>query len=206
MEIVLDDVAKKFGTEYILKGVSLTLKPGLRSVVLGPNGSGKSTLMKILSGFLTPTKGCISYNMGEGKSVAPIEVWRYVSFAAPYIELIEEMTMRELVHFQQRARGFIHGMQAADVVGLTELEHALDREIRFFSSGMKQRLKIALALTTKSDFVLLDEPTTNLDEQATAWYLRQAQAYTANRILVIASNDPTDLTLANHRIEISKYK
>jgi ABC-type multidrug transport system ATPase subunit len=206
MQIQLDHVAKRFGTEYILKEVSLVLTAGDHYILLGPNGSGKSTLMKILSGFLSPSKGRIRFTQADGQTILPTEIWNKVAYAAPYIELVEEMTMRELIHFQESTRGFENGMHTEHVIALTELAHAADRQIRFFSSGMKQRLKIALALTTKADIILLDEPTTNLDQDATKWYMHNAKLHAANRLLVVASNDPTDLDIATHRIQIQDFK
>jgi ABC-type multidrug transport system ATPase subunit len=206
MQILLESVAKRFGTEYILKEVSISLEKDNCYIILGPNGSGKSTLMKILSGFLSPTKGDVFYKLEDGSAVHPAEIWKRISYAAPYVELIEEMRMSELIGFHQRTRGFLHGLDINSVIAMTELGHVSEREVRYFSSGMKQRLKIALALATQADIVLLDEPTTNLDQQATQWYLELARKFTVGRILVVASNDQTDLALANHRIEISQYK
>jgi ABC-type multidrug transport system ATPase subunit len=206
MVIHVDSVSKQFGTEYILKNMVCKLEAGKVYALAGPNGSGKSTFMKLLSGFLSPTKGRIHFTHTNGKQIMPDAIYKHVAYAAPYIELIEEFTLLEVLHFHAQTRGWRKGLTMDNVLEITELGHARDREIRHFSSGMKQRVKIAIALCTDADYVLLDEPTTNLDVRAVQWYLDTTRQLADGRLVVIASNDPVDLDFADERIDVMDFK
>ena len=206
MQIKVENAGKRFGPEWVLKNLNFELTPHSSYVIVGPNGSGKSTLMKMLSGFLSPTKGNISFQSEEGIPIMPDQIYTYCAYAAPYIELIEEFTMRELFTFHMQARGLTPGVSMQDLIEITQLQHAADREIRHFSSGMKQRLKIALALCSKAEYILLDEPTTNLDQNAVKWYIETTNQLRNNRLLIIASNDPADLCFAEKTIQVQNFK
>jgi ABC-type multidrug transport system ATPase subunit len=206
MHVSVEQVSKRFGTEYILRDLNFTLQPNRRHVLVGPNGSGKSTLMKMLSGFLSPTKGRIKYFSDQNVQILPDQIYKQISFAAPYLDLIEEFTMLEMLRFHEQTRAFLPGIDHKSVIDLTELNRAAHRQISHFSSGMKQRLKIAIALCTQSEIVLLDEPTTNLDQDAVKWYMDTTLNLCKNRILVVASNDPSDIAFGEAQIEIMKYK
>jgi ABC-2 type transport system ATP-binding protein len=206
MRITLDKVSKRYGTEYILKDVTCTLEAGKKHVLLGPNGSGKSTLMKIISGHLSPTRGRIKYQLDTDTEVMPDQIYRQVAYAAPYIDLIEEFTMREVLALHARTRGWQAGMTTEDVIQVSDLVSVTEKQIRYFSSGMKQRLKIAMTLGTQASIVLLDEPTTNLDQRAVQWYQDTTRRLAGDRLVIIASNDPTDAAFGDVLMEVSAYK
>jgi ABC-type multidrug transport system ATPase subunit len=206
MQIQVVGVSKKYGSEYILKDLECTLQAGQIYALAGPNGSGKSTLMKLLSGFLSPTKGRIHFTHTNGAPIMPDTIYQHVAYTAPYIELIEEFTLLEVLNFHAKTRGWRQGFDTHKVLEITDLAHARDRELRHFSSGMKQRVKIAIALCTNADYVLLDEPTTNLDQRAVQWYLDTTKQLAAGRLVVIASNDPIDLDFSDARIDVMQYK
>jgi ABC-type multidrug transport system ATPase subunit len=206
MHIKLTEAGKRFRFDWIFRGMTCALEPGQVCAVLGPNGSGKSTLLKVLAGHLSLSKGAVSWTH-EGRQVAPEACYRQVSYAAPYIELIEEFTLGEAIDFHVRLKPLVPNMAAADLLDLLELGRARDKQIRFFSSGMKQRLKLGLAIFSDTPLLLLDEPTTNLDTTATAWFHRLLAAHTRpDRLVVVASNDPSDLSLCNRQISISDFK
>ncbi len=205
MQITLHQVCKRYRYDWIFKGIDYQLVAGGRYAVTGPNGSGKSTLMKVLSGHLSPTKGQVGF-FSEGKKCAPDDVYRHVSYAAPYIELIEEFTLAEALDFHQKFKPLLPGLAAADVVDLLAFPKAKDKQVRHFSSGMKQRLKLALATCSASQLLLLDEPTTNLDAQGVDWYLALAERFLGQRTVVVASNVAVDYGFCGEVIDILKYK
>lgn len=205
MEIELHEVAKRFRFEWIFKKISYTFLPGQRYAVLGNNGTGKSTLLKILSGHLTPSRGKIIFSK-NGQVLDIDKVYREVSYAAPYIDLIEEFTLKEAIDFHQKFKPFINNLDTTSVIELLGFEKSTDKSVKFFSSGMKQRLKLVLAMVSQSSILLLDEPTTNLDAQGMFWYQELLRNYAGNRLVIIASNIEADYQACDHFINIMDYK
>ncbi|MEM9917273.1 MAG: ABC transporter ATP-binding protein [Bacteroidota bacterium] len=205
MEITLSKVSKRYKFEWIFKSIDYSFQAGRSYAILGPNGSGKSTLLKILSGHLTPSKGDIKFRHQQSE-LAPDLVYRQVSYAAPYIDLIEEFSLKEALVFHQKFKPFAEGLSPAALIELMNLKKARNKEIRFFSSGMKQRLKLALAICSDSPLLLLDEPTTNLDEQGMQWYLDLIQQFRADRLLIVASNMKVDYGFCDEQLRILDYK
>ena len=203
--IQLTDAGKRFRFDWIFRRLDYSFESGERYALLGPNGSGKSTLMKVLSGHLSLSKGQIRF-LENGKAIDPDNVYRLVSYAAPYIELIEEFTLEETLRFHARLKPLLPGFDTDRLYELLELPKARHKELRFFSSGMKQRVKLALAVCSDTPVLLLDEPTTNLDLNAIAWFKRLVETHAGDRLLVIASNDPGDLELCRESINILDYK
>lgn len=205
MRIELLDAGKRYRREWILRHIDLTLEPGGRYAVSGPNGSGKSTLLKLLSGHLTPSRGQVAFSHA-GQTLAVADVYARLSFAAPYIELIEEFTLHEAIRFHERFRPLLPGLDADALTEVLGLQKSRNLPVSSFSSGMKQRLKIALACCTTSDYILLDEPTTNLDTQGMDWYQRILTQYVGDRLLIIASNVADDYRICGAEIDILRYK
>lgn len=187
MQISLDNVGKKFHRQWVFRNVKLNIKSGDRMAVCGANGSGKSTLLKLISAALVPTEGNILYQT-DGEKLPEEMVFRYVSFAAPYLELIEEYTLNELLRFHFALRKPLDGLNVSDVLDISGLDHAKDKYIRHYSSGMKQRLRLSLALLTDSRLLLLDEPLSNLDAGAADWYRSLMEQYGADRTILVGSN------------------
>jgi ABC-type multidrug transport system ATPase subunit len=205
MTIRLTEAGKRFRFEWIFRELTHEFKVGTTTAILGPNGSGKSSLMKVLSGHLSLTKGQYEL-MRNGQVVSPDRVYEQVAYAAPYIELIEEFTLTEAIDFHLGLRPWKGGDKAI-LLALLELpQSAADKEIRFFSSGMKQRVKLGLAICSDAPVLLIDEPTTNLDVQATQWFHDLLARYRGDRLVVIASNDPSDLALCTDQVNILAYK
>ncbi len=203
--IALTNAGKRFGYEWIFRRLTYRLEAGQRYGLAGPNGSGKSTLMRILSGHLSLSQGeiCFQHN---GQKLGTDLLYRHVSMAAPYIELIEELTLRELVFFHSRLRPFRKGLSAKEVIDLLGMRRVQEKPLRFFSSGMKQRVRLALALCTEAGIVLLDEPTTNLDAEGIRWFHNLFQAHSAERLVVVASNILEDLQLCAQILSVFDYK
>ncbi len=205
MQIKLEQVSKRYRYDWIFKGIDYQLVAGSRLAVTGPNGSGKSTLMKVLSGHLSPSKGKVEFIV-EGKKIVPDDVYRHISYAAPYIELIEEFTLSEAIDFHQKFKPLLPGLRSSDVLDLLAFPKSSDKQVRHFSYGMKQRLKLALAACSATSLLLLDEPTTNLDAQGVDWYLALMERFLGSRTVVVASNVAVDYGFCNDLIDILKYK
>jgi len=204
MRVVAENLGKRFNREWIFRHVNLTLEPATTYAITGPNGSGKSTLSQVLWAQVPPTAGTLSF-FHEEKPVPLTEVFRYVSIAAPYMDLIEEFTLDETIRFHFRFKKPVAGISVDEVAERMQLVHARDKKITQFSSGMKQRLKLALAFYSDTPLLFLDEPTTNLDKQAIAWYLDNL-SHRSGRTTVIASNQEEEYPSNAVKINLSSYK
>ena len=205
MQLTLQDIGKRYRREWILKHIDLTVRSGAMIGVTGPNGSGKSTLLRMLAGYLTPSRGRIQHEVA-GRMLPIEEVYREVTYAAPYIELIEELTLSEAVRFHERFKPFYPDLHPDEVVALLDLEAARDKPLRNFSSGMLQRVKVGLACCSRSSLLLLDEPTTNLDAAGAAWYQALLHRYRPGRTVVIASNVTSDFPEEATKVDVRDWK
>jgi ABC-type multidrug transport system ATPase subunit len=203
--IELEGVGKRYRREWIFRDLDLELNTPDTWALLGHNGSGKSTLLRVLSGHLTPSKGTLTYWQDTNRIPDDLR-YRQVSLAAPYVDLIEEFTLPEAIRFHQRFKSFRNGLDEQGLSELLQLPGARTKEIRHFSSGMKQRLKLVLAFASDTPLLLLDEPTTNLDRQGVAWYESLVEQFSADRLVVVASNVEADVAFCKHRLEITDYK
>ena len=205
MEIELLEVAKRYRFEWIFKNINYHFHSQHRYAILGNNGTGKSTFLKILSGHLTPSKGKIIFRSSANE--LDIEaVYQHVAYAAPYIDLIEEFTLREAIDFHQKFKPLQDGLNTDELIRLLGFQNSRDKEVKFFSSGMKQRLKLALTIGSQAEILLLDEPTTNLDQQGMDWYQELLDTYCEGRLLIIASNVQADYERCTHFLNIMDFK
>jgi ABC-type multidrug transport system ATPase subunit len=178
---------------------------GKTYAVLGPNGSGKSTLLKVLSGYSTPSKGQIDFWEND-KTLSTDKIYPEISYAAPYIELIEEFTLTEMIDFHRRFKAFQENLTTEQLIDILNFSKSKNKEIKYFSSGMKQRLKLALAICSATNLLLLDEPTTNLDDEGVEWYQTLIEKFTANRLVIVASNVKHDYHFCTQQLNIMDYK
>lgn len=185
MEINLSSVGKRYGLEWIFRNIDFNFKSGYSYALTGHNGSGKSTLLKMLSGGLSPSEGKLNF-VREGKELSQVQIAEEVTYAAPYIHLIDDFTLQEMLEFHFRFKEVTVSQQVfMDILGL---EAHKNKPISKFSSGMMQRLKLCLAILTKSGILLLDEPTSYLDEKAVQWYRHLLAENLQNRLVIIGSN------------------
>lgn len=205
MKIELHNIAKRYRYEWVLRGVNLHFETGKNYAITGPNGSGKSTLLKILSGHLTPSKGKIQFSLNDSDLSNEL-IYKQLSYAAPYIDLIEEFTLTEALHFHYNFKPFINNQTPKDIINLLGFKKAQDKAIRYFSSGMKQRLKLALAICSDTQFLLLDEPTATLDRQGVEWYQDLIRQFADNRLVIVASNVEEDFFFCEERVSILEFK
>ena len=205
MEIIVQDLSKRFNREWIFRNLNHTFSSGNTYAITGPNGSGKSTLLQILWGQMPPSGGSISY-AGPAGNIPIEEVYKHISIATPYMDLIEELTLMEQLQFHFKLKKSRNGISIEKIVELMYLETACDKYISNFSSGMKQRVKLALAIFTKADIIFLDEPGTNLDKQAFEWYVTQLNSLPIDSMVFIASNQPAEYPENAKKIDILNHK
>lgn len=204
MKISLNNIGRRFNKEWIFKGLSTEFVSGNSYAILGPNGSGKSTLLSVLTGNLTPSEGTINFSNPENISVE--NIYQHISLAAPYLELVETFTLREIIDFHFKFKKFAHNVDAKQLISILGLEKSANKEIKYFSSGMKQRTKLALAFCADTPILFLDEPTSNLDVQGVNWYKELVENFTKNRLTIIGSNQIQEYEFCNSEIQISDYK
>jgi ABC-type multidrug transport system ATPase subunit len=204
MIISLEGLGKKFINQWIFKGIDHVVRQGHALAVTGPNGSGKSTLLKIISGWMLPTQGAVSYRF-EGKAVPPDRYFRFIDYVAPYLELVEELSLIEFMDFHFTHKKLQPGLSVDAFLEMIFLEKEKNKFLKYFSSGMKQRLKLGLGFFSQSPILLLDEPTTNLDEKGKTWYVEQIQDLLDKKLIIIASNQEEDYSFANDVITLSDY-
>lgn len=205
MTITLENIGRRFNRDWIFRGVNYTFTSGNSYAVLGPNGSGKSTLLQVLNSSLTPSEGKIIFT-DNGKDIEPEAVYNKLSLAAPYLELIEEFSLSEVIDFHFQFKAFLPGMDRKSVIDLLNMHASRNKLVRYFSSGMKQRLKLALAFCSDTEMLMLDEPTSNLDTQGVDWYLNLIEQFAANRLTIICSNQEHEYSFCKEKLGITDYK
>jgi ABC-type multidrug transport system ATPase subunit len=190
MQIQLTNIGKRYNYEWIFRNITREFTTGNHYAILGSNGSGKSTLLQVIAGSLIPSEGEIRYSStpSVSETIAVEEIYTQLSFASPYLELLEELTLTESIAFHAQFKTFYDKLNIKQMLSLMQLEKAKDKQLKYFSSGMKQRVRLALAILSNTPLLLLDEPTSNLDKNAISWYQQLIQSYSTNRLIIVASN------------------
>ncbi len=200
-EIKVEKLSKRFGYQWIIRDFDGIFNAGQTYGITGNNGSGKSTLIKMLSGFLSPTSGDIRYIV-QGKKVANDLIFSHISLAAPYTDLINEYTLSEMFIFHQKFKKFKTLITFKEFEDIIRLTGQREKPLQYFSSGMKQKIQIALALLSDTPYLLLDEPTSFLDKAAKSWFAELLHLHAQSRVVIIASNDAFDIGLCGEVIEL----
>jgi len=205
MKITLSKAGKRFNREWIFRRADLQFQSSASYAITGPNGSGKSTLLQSIGGMLQLSEGSIGYENAKGE-LRNEEVYQTVSFCAPYLDVIEEMNLVEFLQFHQQFKSFLPGLNAQKIISILGLETAAQKLIRNYSSGMKQRVKLAQAILSNTSVVLLDEPCSNLDASGIALYHSLIDQYCKDRLVIVSSNDEVEYSFCNEIIDIKQYK
>jgi len=205
MKVSLTDAGKRFNRDWIFRHINYKFEEGNSYAIVGPNGSGKSTLLQVLSGSMHVNEGNVQYSMLNGQYSSE-EIFSRVAICAPYLEVVEEMTVKELLEFHHQFKPFISSVTIQSIISIVGLEAAVHKQIRYYSSGMKQRVKLAQAIFSDVPILLLDEPCTNLDLTGIELYHRLINDYCKNRLVIVSSNDEVEYRFCRERINISDYK
>jgi ABC-type multidrug transport system ATPase subunit len=218
MKITLTDAGKRFNRDWIFRHLRYEFLPRQHYAITGPNGSGKSTLLQVIAGAIAISEGTVRYaggshstggfssTSGSPADIPPDQAYRYLSLSAPYVDLVEEMTAYEFLNFHSSFKPFLPSIGISLILEAVGLVNTEQKQIRFFSSGMKQRLKLAQALFSDTSVILLDEPCTNLDAEGIALYQQLVRKYGENRLVIVSSNDPQEYDFCEKVIDIQEYK
>lgn len=191
ISIQITNAGKKFGREWIFRNISLDIKQGEKIVILGLNGSGKSTLLQAITGYLGLNEGSISFTENQQK-MEDEQQYQFISLASPYLELIEDFTLTEQLEHAAIYKPFLKELSIAQITELSGLSAHKNKYIKLFSSGMKQRLKLTLAILADAPILFLDEPTTNLDATVIDWYKDMIANYAKHKTIIVCSNSIKD--------------
>jgi ABC-type multidrug transport system ATPase subunit len=202
MQLTATNIGKRYNREWIFRGFSYTFTAGNAYAVTGPNGSGKSTLLQVLAGAVMLSEGSIACT--DMATITPEKMHSQLSIAAPYLELIEEMTATEMLQFHTKFKTLT--LDNTSLLSLVGLEKAAHKQIRWYSSGMKQRLKLGLAIFSNTPILFLDEPCTNLDAEGIAVYQQLIADYCKQKLVIVSSNDKQEYGFCNEELNITDYK
>jgi len=207
MKISLINAGKRFNRDWIFRNINQEFISGTAYAITGPNGSGKSTLLQAIGGAIMMSEGKAQYAVGaQLKEIEVDNAFRYISIAAPYLELIEEMTLLEMLEFHAQFKPLLSNTTIPEIITIIGLKAAANKQIRFYSSGMKQRVKLAQAIFSDVPCVLLDEPCTNLDAVGIELYHQLIRDYGNNRLIIVSSNDPQEYSFCKEMLSITDYK
>ncbi len=213
MKISLINAGKRFNRDWIFRHVNYEFHKGASYAITGPNGSGKSTLLQVIGGAMAISEGNTKYEIRSTKSFDAVQAevpnenaFRYISIAAPYLELIEEMTVTEFLTFHYRFKTILPGFTIKKITEMAGLENAAHKQIRYYSSGMKQRVKLAQAIFSDVPGVLLDEPCTNLDTAGIALYNQLINDHCKERLVIVSSNDVQEYHFCREKIDVMNLK
>ena len=201
MQISLAEACKRFNKEWIFKNLNFQFEAGKHYALVGNNGSGKSTLLQIIAGYSSLTKGSIDWSPCDANNI-----YEQISFAAPYLELVEEFTATEQFEFQAQFKSIQKQLSYEKILELIGLKNAANKQIRYYSSGMKQRLKLALAIFSDCPILLLDEPCSNLDKEGYALYDTLIKEYAMHKLIIVGSNDPAEYHFCKAQVNLMDYK
>ena len=203
MQISLSDSGKRFNREWIFRNLNYQFISGRSYAITGPNGSGKSTLLQVIAGSIVASEGRITYEH-QGKNIEPDQIFRKVAIAAPYLELIEEMTLAEFLTFHKKFNQLLSATNIEEIIWRVGLEKAADKQIRYFSSGMKQRVKLAQAFFTDTPCLLLDEPCTNLDADGINTYHQLVEEFSRDRLVIVSSNEEQEYGFCDETLKMGR--
>ncbi|HEV8083132.1 MAG TPA: ATP-binding cassette domain-containing protein [Chitinophagaceae bacterium] len=205
MKIDLNNVGKRYNREWIFRNLTFSFDINKRYAIIGPNGSGKSTLLQVIAGSTLYNEGSVKHSI-LNKEISLDKAYKNLSFSAPYLDLIEEMTLIEFFNFHDKMKGWISTLDTRQIIILLRLEKSAHKQIRNFSSGMKQRVRLAQAIFSDVQAVLLDEPATNLDEEGIQLYNFLIEKYCEKRLVIVSSNDKKEYSFCEAIIDMMIYK
>jgi ABC-type multidrug transport system ATPase subunit len=203
MDITVTDLSKRYINDWIFKHLTYKFTQNNIYAITGSNGSGKSTLLQVLCGFQPATSGNVTFSL-NGNNLDQENIYKQIAYASPSLDLIEEFSLVETIKLHKNL-GFLP-INTNDFLDAVQLEKHKNKALKFFSSGMRQRVKLGLCFYSNKPILFLDEPTVNFDLKAKNWYAEQLEACKRNKLIIIASNDPLEYEMATQEISIEDYK
>lgn len=211
IELICDKISKDYDRKNVFKNVSFDLKTSQSLAITGKNGSGKSTLIKIIANIINPNSG--SYKILHNNSALPQnKLYKLTGLIAPYLSLYDELTGYENLLFFYNLKTGVNKLnpQKKNIIDKyfeeLNLSHAKDEQVKNYSSGMKQRLKFAFAIMNEPELLLLDEPTSNLDNEGRETFFSIIKNRKQNCLILIATNDDEEKSLCDASLNIEDYK
>ena len=205
MQIQLNNIGKRYNRDWIFRHCDYTFQVGKSYAIIGNNGSGKSTLLQTIAGAINPSEGSLDFTV-NGQRLAVDDFYKHISLAAPYLEVIEEMTATEFLKFHAAFKPLLTSITIAEIITIIGLEQNIDKQIRYYSSGMKQRIKLAQAIFSDTPVLLLDEPCTNLDAAGYQLYQQLITTHCSHKLIIVSSNDLQEYSFCEEQILIGDYK
>tara|TARA_Y100001934_G_C12356147_1_gene778261 strand:+ start:306 stop:926 length:621 start_codon:yes stop_codon:yes gene_type:complete len=206
MKLEYRKAGRRFPGQIVFQNLDLEIEAGSHWAILGANGSGKSTFLKTAFGALSLSEGTVQHSI-DGQAVDMQSAALNIAYAAPYFELIEELNVLEFLKTAQGFRPFKNQLGPQEIIQKAMLEEAAKRKIRFLSSGMKQRLKLCLALFSEAKLIILDEPTSNLDQAGVQWFRDLLENEIEDRSLLIGTNYNEDEGfLCDQHLRVTDYQ
>ena len=205
MQIQLTNTGKRYNRDWIFRHCDYTFHSSKSYAIIGSNGSGKSTLLQTIAGAINPSEGKIEITV-DSKKLTDDQYYKYISLSAPYLEVIEEMTATEFLNFHAAFKPLLPSITIAEIIAIIGLEKNTDKQIRYYSSGMKQRIKLAQAIFSDTPVLLLDEPCTNLDATGYQLYQELITTYCSHKLIIVSSNDLQEYGFCKEQILIESYK
>ena len=192
--------------DLIFSNISFKLNSSTIFGISGPNGSGKSTLVKIIANLISPSAGKLLHNL-NGKEIKPEQLHNHIGLVSPYLVLYDEFTAYENLNYFSEIRGIYFDKEKVDnLLNKFLLFNRKDDLVKTYSSGMKQRLKFIFALMHSPQLLILDEPTSNLDDEGKEVVYELIKEEATKNIVIIASNEKTDLKLCSGAIDLNNFK
>lgn len=196
-------ISKSFGARHIVRDLSCELLSGTTTAFVGPNGCGKSTVVKMLAGLLRPDRGSIELRLGTTIAERS-EIPSYVGLVAPYLNIYDEFTPMELLalHFGLHGRDINH-IDSNELFSRVGLRDRINSRVRTFSSGLRQRVVLALAVSHEPAILVLDEPSITLDDEGRAVVAQEVRhAASRGAIVLVATNDDRERELCSNVVRL----
>lgn len=203
MIIECKDIAKKYRKELLFSQFNYTFQDNNKYAILGFNSAGKSTLLKVIAGLVEPSKGEVSFDLA-GNEIAETDKHEYFSFSSPELQLFKDLLVQDIVDFHFKFKQA--KVELNEFWKITELKAFRNKQYSELSSGLKNKLKLSLALFSKTDVLLLDEPCTNFDEKNTTWYQECIAKYCEDQMIIVASNQAEEYAFCEKKINLIDYK
>jgi ABC-type multidrug transport system ATPase subunit len=204
-KVSLGGLGKKYIGHWVFRGLTQEWCSGQRIAIVGGNGSGKSTLVQVLSGIQPQSEGTLQYYNSDVE-VPVNQYYQHIAMASPGLELPDSLSLKELLAFHLKVKPVVGNLDLYAVAERLDLGNELDKVIRLMSSGMRQRIKLGLALWADVPFILLDEPTSHLDAKYVSWYQNQLAEIGKQKLVVVASNEPREFLGFTEQIRMEDLK